>query len=343
MRVDAIDPAAVRPRLLANIKQASLRLLQEAAPRLDELPGFARRSARRLCLRPAACADPALAAACVFEDTSGTFHSYAALATQKRWLFTSLEPPYPTIKKLTLRLKLDEAQALTASFELVRVDAQIERALKGEQKRHAPEVPAVLLSNEQRAGCLITAPVSAEGTTGEVGVLLPPRADLAGGTLFVTRRPLCSFECGEGFPLVMALNDDSVEPDRYFEGPADRGVLPVLAQRARAAARGALERAFSPMSDRLSLARRSLESAGTASAVVCGWAAPSRRRPRSGCTSASRQRRSCAASRREASEVPWARRFRSRATCWSAGWATVPRVAGASRQTSPRPWPHSPA
>ena len=247
VRVDAIDPAAVRPRLLADLEQASLRLLQEAAPRFDELPGFARQSARRLlCLRPAACADPALAAACVFEDTSGTFHSYAALATQKRWLFTSLEPPYPTIKKLTLRLKLDEAQALTASFELVRVDAQIERALKGEQKRHAPEVPAVLLSNEQRAGCLITAPVSAEGTTGEVGVLLPPRADLAGGTLFVTRRPLCSLECGEGFPLVMALNDDSVEPDRYFEGPADRGVLPVLAQRARAAARGALERAFSP-------------------------------------------------------------------------------------------------
>ncbi|MCC6899091.1 MAG: hypothetical protein IT377_08960 [Polyangiaceae bacterium] len=247
VRVDAIDLAAVRSRLISDLEGATLRVLVEAAPHLHELPAFVRQSARRLlCLRPVACEAAALSAAPVFEDTGGTFHTYAALATQKRWLFTSLAPPYPVIKKLTLRLALDEAEALASSFEVVKVDAQIERALRAEQRKLAPQVPAVLLASEQRAGCLVTAPVNVEGTTGEVGVLLPPRASLAGGKLFVTRRPLCAIECDAGWPLVMALNDDSVEADRYFEGPADRGVLPVLAGRARAAARAALERAFSP-------------------------------------------------------------------------------------------------
>ncbi len=246
-RVDAIDVAGVKERLVSELDDAAVKIVVSSARELDQLPAFVRRAARRvLCLRESMREEASLTAAPVFEGTAGTFHSLAALATENRWQFTSLAPPFPPMNGLTLRLTLNEAEALTSSFDLVNVDAQIERMRGAERRRTAPQVPTVLLSTEQRAACLVTTPVNVEGTTGEVGVLLPARAELAGGTLHVMRRPLSPLDPGDGWPLVMMLNDDSVEPDRYFEAPALRALLPVLSQRARLCARSELQRVFAP-------------------------------------------------------------------------------------------------
>lgn len=270
-RVDALELRAVRARLTQELEAAARRLLVRAAAALDTLPPFVRHATRRaLCLHPELRDDSALAAAAVFEDTGGLWHSLGGLVTEARWLYTTLEPPFPPAKRPILRLSDQEAAALRGGVELVKVDWRIERAREAERRRTAPQVASVMLTAEQRAACFVTAPVRADGVSGEVGVLSPARADARGGTLFVERRPLCKLDDGEGWPLVMALNDDAIVPDRFFEGPADRGVLSPLVRLARDVARVALERTFAPTA---ALAARWLEDepAGGFRVTGCLW------------------------------------------------------------------------
>lgn len=270
-RVDAIELRAVRARLTQELEAAARRLLVRAAAALDSLPPFVRHATRRaLCLHPELRDENSLAAAAVFEDTGGYWHSLGGLVAEARWLYTTLEPPFPPAKRPTLLLSEQEAAALRGGVELVKVDWRIERTREAERRRTAPQLSSVMLTAEQRTACFVTAPVRTEGVSGEVGVLSPARADARGGTLFVERRPLCKLADGEGWPLVMALNDDSVVPDRFFEGPADRDVLPPLARLARDVARLALERTFAPSA---ALAARWLEDepAGGFRVTGCLW------------------------------------------------------------------------
>lgn len=268
IRVDAIDASAVRARVLAELEDAAQRLLVLAVAKLDQLPEHVRHSTRRLlCLCAESRDENALAAAAVFEDTGGFWHSLGGLSTAERWQYTTLEPPFPPSKQPTLRLTEAEATGLRPGIELVKIDGRIERAREAERRRTAPQVASLMLSAELRAACILTVPVKVEGTSGEVGVLGPARPELRGGTLYVERRALCAFEDGEGWPLVSVLNDDGVEPDRFFEGPADRGVLVELAKRARDVARLALKRTFAPSN---ALAARWLEDEAVGGFRVTG-------------------------------------------------------------------------
>ncbi|MBK7584974.1 MAG: hypothetical protein IPI67_32890 [Myxococcales bacterium] len=253
VRVEALELRPIQTRLTHEIEEAAGRVLTRAISSLNHLPAFVRASARAvLCREPSARAQAELATAPVFEDTGGFWHSLGALVAGEKWRFTTLAPPFPRAKSPTLRLSEVEVVGLREGLTLTRVDSEIERALAAEQRRNAPQLASLTLSVQQRAACLLTEIFALGGITGEVGVLSPAHLEQRGGALYVDRRPLCAFDDGDGWPLVCVLNDDSVQPDRHFEAPENRGVLNKLSASARSVARAALERAFAPPATALS-------------------------------------------------------------------------------------------
>jgi hypothetical protein len=247
VRTDALEVSAIQRELLLELERALHQLLVRVSGELDQLPTFVRHSMRAYLANSAeGRAEPALAAAPVFEDTAGFWHSLGGLVSEGRWDFTTLDPPFSPRKQPTLRLSETEARSLGEGLELRSADHRIERERAGERRRTGPQVHSPVLAVEERVASVMTGSVNVEGTTGEVGLLAPGHGSDARGRLHVDRRPLCTFDLGEGWPLVASINDDGVEPDRYFEGPAKRGVLGELASRVRRAADATVRRTFDP-------------------------------------------------------------------------------------------------
>lgn len=258
LRVDSMDASSLVGRLEPELDHAAERLLLRACARLDEVPAFIREVARAFITRQLAAGSPVneeLTHADVFADGSGHWHNLGELSVQKRWHFTTLAPPFPSLTAPVLLLTAEEARGLGKLVELVKVDRAIERQRAGQARRTAPQLAHIGLSAELRAACLATTDL---GTLlGEVGLLLPSNVEQRQITLSVERRRLCDFDDGPGWPVVAWVEDSSVEPDRWFEAPLKSSELDRIRSLVRKRATALMQRTFAP--PMTALASRSLE------------------------------------------------------------------------------------
>jgi hypothetical protein len=261
LRVDATDEASLRAPLTAALGAAGRALVLRALAAFADPPRRVRQAARRL-IREALSAHetcaPELAGVACYEDTAGHPLRLSDLVLKKRWSFTTREPPYPPGLTPLLCLSSDEVPALRTVVELVAADHQVDRASAAEKRRTARPLAEIALSDADRAHCLVTAPLVGENVRGEVGVLRPSFAGDRGCSLYVAGRPLSKFSDEPGFPVLASIDDASVEPDRWFEGPKHPSVVDGLRKRVRDGARVALQRVFAAPPS--ALAKRWLES-----------------------------------------------------------------------------------
>ena len=212
--------ASDAPTIGRELIDAAKRLLEELTPKLESLPNFVRKRVRALVLARMAQtgrmtdADANLP---IFEATNGRFYRLAFL--QGNAPFTSDPPPYPPVDDLVLCLERGEAQALAKVFEL-RDDTNALRArARGLAARAAP--PLTEIRVREREQCMFFVEVNEEGVRGEIGLLQPDHAASRRIELYTTMRPLTYMPDPEGWPILAALNDDSVEADDAFAGLVD--------------------------------------------------------------------------------------------------------------------------
>ncbi|MCC6557588.1 MAG: hypothetical protein IT372_31940, partial [Polyangiaceae bacterium] len=261
-RVERVEPSReVAHALLKKIARAAGRHLMSMIPLLDELPPFARAHLRRATLKTASEGKRVAAKAArapLFADTDGGFWSLEQLRedpTAERWC-TRSAPPYPRrrYQRPVLRLSEGERDMLLKILPgLKDVTSILERDRAGEERAAAPQREAITIDAASRARCFQVIPFeepapSGEGppATGEIGLLVPVHVVDRRIAVHVTRRPLCTIDAGEGWPLCAAINDDSLPPNRAFDGLRTSAAEQRLRERVRAAATAWLRARVAP-------------------------------------------------------------------------------------------------
>jgi hypothetical protein len=215
-RTDVDEPVLTAREVIAATKT----LLTSLVPALEELPPFVRKRVRALALARVVetgrleDADRDLP---IFEATNGRFYRLAFL--QGFAAYTTDPPPYPPVEDIVLCLDRGEAAALSKVLEL-RDDTNVLRGIKrGLEARAAPPLKEIKVKD--RAQCMFFIDVNEEGVHGEIGLLHPSHAAARRIELFTTMRPLTYLPDPEGWPILPALNDDSVVANDSFSNLVD--------------------------------------------------------------------------------------------------------------------------
>lgn len=262
LRVDGDGASRELSRaLLTKITRAIGAHLVTLVPRLDELPAFARAH-----LRGVVCSAIGkrrkvarrVASAPLFEDLAGALHSLDELRAGPAapWGFTSDPPPYAERAASLPIIRLDArcAGGLARAFRLDDRTAELRVDLAGERRARAPQIAAAL-DPALRACCVHVISVTADGVTGEVGLLAPEHEKRRGVEVLSDRRPLFRLDDRPGW-AVAAVVDVTAPPNRAFDGfAADAADAASAAVRAavRAAADRALREWAAPPADALAV------------------------------------------------------------------------------------------
>lgn len=251
IRIESPDAASAMNAALSALEAAIEKMVLELLPLLDTLPSFVRENARKVTLSRLGRGDSPLLRAPLFLDTTGTSVSLTEVVakTHEPWAFTTLAPPFPKVKRRCLLMTPEEAKLVKPHAELRFADPAIVRAREVLARRTAPQLASVGLTDAERAQCVVTTTIATENVTGEVGVLAPHAAASRGIRVHVTRRSLCRLDDTPGLPLIGAINDDTIKPDRAFTKIAHMKRAARVAAEVRQHANRALEAAFSPPSD----------------------------------------------------------------------------------------------
>ncbi|WP_437876336.1 hypothetical protein [Sorangium sp. So ce513] len=233
-RAAVADPPQDEVRaLLTRLARAAGRRLLSLAPRFDELPPFARIHTRRAVLRTLAQGKRVVAEAAsarLFPDIDGNLFSLDDLRRDPltEWLCTATPPPYPKQRygRPVLALSRPERLQLATAVLIKDITHTVARDQAAEARLSAPPLDTIALGADARAACLAVFPFAPEAGAqlgapaahGEIGLLAPEHAAAAGIAVHVGRRPLCAIDAGEGWPLCAAINDDTLEPNRAFDG-----------------------------------------------------------------------------------------------------------------------------
>lgn len=223
-RLDDVLTDARKATLLADIDRASRMLCNSSLQHVDELPAFVRGIGRKLICRKLSQGQELEAFesnGAVFPDTAGRWHSVAEMsATRHSWPFTADPPPYPSgeQRQAVLCLAAGESGALRSRMDLRDQTDLLRRERAGELKLQQPPLAAVGIHGSLRSKCLFVSSIAARGLQGEVGLLAPELAGCRGVEVYVGRRLLCTLPDGEGYPILAAVNCDSLVPNRYFDG-----------------------------------------------------------------------------------------------------------------------------
>jgi hypothetical protein len=256
-RVDTVATERTMKRVARDIGRAAVRHLQELADRLDELPPFVRDHYRRyLCARlPSHRTEQTNVtardrAARVFGSVAGPWWSLDDLQRAvaqdevRQWWFTLHPPPYPSHEygRPILRLcEQDDLGRLREALPLRNMTKTLARDLEGEERARAAPVSGLTLPPELRSRCFRTFTLTGGTLEGEVGILGRDASAHRGLRLHVGRRPLCTLDDGRGVPLCAVLNDDSLRPNRAFDGLTSRKQEDLLVAGVKAAAQARLE------------------------------------------------------------------------------------------------------
>ena len=238
---------------IKEINRAAVRHILNLHKELAHLPMFVRHHLRVVLCRIVAQEGKLSSrqkASPIFLDTEGAWRSYDELQKDPTadWRYTTAPPPYPSRKpqKPILCLTEKEAAWLKTQIHLIDVTSHLRREIEAEARSAGPQVASIELDPEVRAACLHVIPIDAGGLKGEIGVLAPEAAGQRNIKLFVTRRPLCVLEDGPGIPLAVAVNDDAIKPNRWFDGVRAQGEVEQLQQKIRALADQALRSWLAP-------------------------------------------------------------------------------------------------
>ncbi|XYH97444.1 hypothetical protein ACMHYB_58435 [Sorangium sp. So ce1128] len=266
-RTAAADPPRDEVRaLLTRLAKAAGRRLISLAPRFDELPPFARSHARRAVLRTLAQGKRVVAdaaTALLFRDIDGNLFSLDDLRRDPRaeWLSTATPPPYPKQRygRPVLALSRPERLQLATAVLVKDITDAVARDRAAEERLAAPPLDAIGLDAAARAACLAVFPFEGQAGAregarpayGEIGLLAPEHAAAAGIAVHVGRRPLCTIDAGDGWPLCAVINDDALEPNRTFDGPKAGADAARLRQAVRDAAARWLRARLAPPEEAL--------------------------------------------------------------------------------------------
>jgi hypothetical protein len=253
-RVDSFEVTAQSAAAaIKEINRAAVRHILTLHKDLPELPIFVRHHLRGVLLRIVAQdgkLSPRQKAAPIFIDIEGAWRSYDELRSDPTadWRYTTAKPPYPARKVQVPVLCLTEKEAawLKTQVRAIDVTSHMRREIEAEARSTGPEVATIALDPEVRAACLRVFQVDEEGLKGEIGVLAPEATDQRKIKLFVTRRPLCELDDGPGVPLTVAVNDDAVKPNRWFDGVRAHGDIEALQKKVRRIADKALRAWLAP-------------------------------------------------------------------------------------------------
>jgi len=273
-RVDDEEPSReLTERILRKLAKTMGKHLLAHPGELDAMPPFVRAHLRRaLCrslaegkrIRPEANSAP------LFQDTLGQWHSLGEIkgsGSEAVWACTHAPPPYPTraYTPPILCLSVEERLMLQGALAIRDYTMIVAKDLEGERRAAAPPLPAVALDPTTRGRCFEVLPFTepesghAGHVSGEIGLLLPAHAELAGISVHVGRRPLCRIDAGDGWPIRAAVNDDALTPNRYFDALGAPRTADRLRERVGAVATRALRARFTPPPD--ALATRWVEQA----------------------------------------------------------------------------------
>jgi len=246
--VARVEAPTLVPKLAHRVVQAiargGARLLDRLAPRIDELPAVARESSLALFfyrIQRSKRAPRALASVRLFLDTEGRCHTFRDLVRYEgpgKLGYTELGPPYPRRPPAApvLRLTKEQAELIRSWLPLVSATKRLGRQLRAEQRAQAVPRTSITMHQELRRQCLVTTTVSVDSLQGEIG-LLGPTADAPTLELLVGRRPLALLHPDPSWPVVGVVNDDTIEPNRWFDAPRREGdaerVLARIAELAR--------------------------------------------------------------------------------------------------------------
>jgi hypothetical protein len=255
-RVDSLDIASEETRTaVVRIAKAATTHLESLADRLDELPPFVRHALRRvLCVisRKAKNLAERRTRWRVLPDIYGGFHSLEELDRNgSSWPYTTLEPPYPSSRRERppLFLTPDEVVALASRARLEDASVALRREMRAEQRRNATALSRIGLDAKERAQCLGVFPFRGDGVEGEIGILAPEHAQARGIAVHVSRRPLCRLSCNSGWPVLAAINDDTLEPNAAFDGIKGQRAREQLRTRVESQARDEMRGWFDPPED----------------------------------------------------------------------------------------------
>ncbi|NUQ72978.1 MAG: hypothetical protein HUU21_05440 [Polyangiaceae bacterium] len=266
-RVDTLDVTAdSAAAAIKEINRAAIRHILGLHKDLAELPIFVRHHLRTVLLRIVS-QDGKLStrqkAAPIFIDTEGAWRSYDELRKDptEDWRFTSAPPPYPARKpqKPVLVLTEKEATWLKTHVRLFDVTSHLRREIEAEMRSTGPQAPSIELDPEVRAACLRVFTIDEDGMKGEIGVLAPEAAARRKIGVFVTRRKLCEIDDGPGIPLAVAVNDDAIKPNRWFDGVRSHGIVETIQTKIRAIADRALRAWLAPPTSAVAVRWRDLE------------------------------------------------------------------------------------
>lgn len=251
VRVESMDAAGAATAVVPVLQRAIEKLLVELLPLLDTLPPFVRENAKKLALSRLGGTHGPLLSAPLFVDTTGLSASASEIVSRDHepWAFTTLLPPFPTLKRRCLLMSKDEAKLAKPYAELRLADPAILRAREIVSRRNAPQLAYIGLTESERTQCVVTSRIQTQNVTGEVGVLTPHAQATRGIRVNVTRRLLCTLDDAPGLPLIASINDDTIKPDRSFSRIAHVKRAVRVASEVREHARRALEQAFAAPSD----------------------------------------------------------------------------------------------
>ena len=216
-------------------------------PQWDDQPELGRGAFRALLLGPREEGQKVTAGertAEVLADIRGGWHSIASLqqwvAEDKRkrvWVVTSA-PPYPDrdYDRPIVRLTDGEMKGLRGLLPVLNATTTLRLDLEAAARRAAPQVDTLALPADIAPRCLRVRQLDADGLRGEVGLLHPEQIEHRGVHLHLTRRPLCRLDDEPGWPIVAMVDDETMKPNRFFDGPRTGMLGKELVARLRAIA-----------------------------------------------------------------------------------------------------------
>ena len=258
-RVDELYNAQTSARFVRRVHFAARKLMTRAGEAIDQLPTWVRdnyranlaaylKRDRRLTKKEKAVP--------VFREIRGEWLSTADVlasvdsgAHNQVW-FTTVMGLYPKrdYERPVLVLHEQEAELFRGYLRLRNMSKTLERDIEAQKRRTAKRVDTFELTAEQRKKCQWTQVISDDGLRGEIGVLNPEAKEDRGVTIHVGGRKLCFRDDHlvdqAAWPIVASIDSDTIEPNRFFDGPKRRGQLDKLIVRLRHAANALLTRSI---------------------------------------------------------------------------------------------------